>query len=90
MSKLCSCGSGLERDELVDAAGIFCAYVCDKCEASVRAKYNPAIFDNHSHYAMSGEEEDIGCGGHSWVEETRDDGKEGRIYCENCGADGDG
>ena len=57
--KLCPCGSGLERFELVDAAGIFCTFVCDDCEAGKRARYNPAIFDERGRYAMSGEENDI-------------------------------
>jgi hypothetical protein len=30
--KLCPCGSGEPRRELVDARGIFCTFVCDKCE----------------------------------------------------------
>lgn len=46
MNKLCNCGSGLERDELVDAAGIFCAFVCVKCEAAKKAKFNPRIFED--------------------------------------------
>ena len=57
--KLCLCGSGEERYELVDAAGIFCAYVCSRCEKRARAKYNPNIFNKHSRYAATGEEEDI-------------------------------
>ena len=40
----CSCGSGRERHELRDAAGTFCAYVCQTCENKVRSRYNPAIF----------------------------------------------
>jgi hypothetical protein len=31
--KTCPCGSGLPRRELKDARGIFCTFVCDKCEA---------------------------------------------------------
>ena len=59
MFKPCPCGSDLARHELVDAAGIFCAFVCDKCEREKRAKFNPAIFDGCSPYASTGEEEDI-------------------------------
>lgn len=60
MAKVCPCGSGLERDELTDAAGIFCCFTCAKCEREKRAKFNPAIFAEGSAYSMSGEEEDIG------------------------------
>jgi hypothetical protein len=59
---LCRCGSGEQRHELVDAAGIFCAFVCDKCEPEVRKRYRPEVFDHESRYARSGEEEDIGAG----------------------------
>lgn len=40
----CRCGSGLDSYTLYDARGIFCAFVCEKCEASKRAKYDPRIF----------------------------------------------
>lgn len=46
MSKPCNCGSGKPRYELVDAAGIFCTFVCEKCEAEKRKKYNPKIFSD--------------------------------------------
>lgn len=46
MSKPCSCGSGEDRYELVDAAGIFCAYVCTTCEAKKKATFNPRIFSD--------------------------------------------
>ena len=58
MSK-CDCGSGEERYALRDAAGIFCWYVCSKCESSVKKRYNPRIFDENSTYARTGEEEDL-------------------------------
>ena len=44
MDKVCNCGSGKPRYELVDAAGIFCNFVCEKCEAEKKAKFNPRIF----------------------------------------------
>jgi hypothetical protein len=56
----CPCGSGHERYELRDAAGIFCTFVCEKCEGEKRKRFNPAIFDSRSSYSTSGEEEDIG------------------------------
>ncbi len=58
--RLCSCGSGHESYELRDAAGIFCTFVCESCEARKRAGYDPAIFDMRSSYAATGEEADIG------------------------------
>jgi hypothetical protein len=57
--KLCFCGSGKERYQLVDAAGIFCAYVCEACEAKKRRTYNPIIFESGTVYSATGEEEDI-------------------------------
>lgn len=56
----CRCGSGEDNHPLVDAAGIFCAYVCSKCEPEKRKKYNPAIFDSRSSYTVTGEELDVG------------------------------
>lgn len=58
MAKPCNCGSGLDRYDLVDGAGIFCAFVCDRCEDEKRKKFNPAIF-NSKRYASSGEEADL-------------------------------
>jgi hypothetical protein len=43
--KLCPCGSGHARRDLVDRQGIFCTFVCDKCERQKRNSFNPAIFD---------------------------------------------
>jgi hypothetical protein len=59
MARPCSCGSNLDRYELVDAAGIFCTYVCDKCEDEKKKQFNPSIFEQGSPYARSGDEEDI-------------------------------
>ena len=33
-----------QRRALKDAYGIFCAYVCDKCERDKRAGFRPEIF----------------------------------------------
>jgi hypothetical protein len=60
MRTTCTCGSGHFPSELRDSAGIFCAYVCAKCEKAKRAKFNPAIFDSRSSYAVTGEEIDVG------------------------------
>lgn len=58
--KPCNCGSGLDRRDLLDAAGIFCCFVCDKCEPAQRRKYRAAIFEPGTRYAQTGDEEDIG------------------------------
>jgi hypothetical protein len=42
--KPCTCGSGKHRYELVDAAGIFCTYVCEDCEEKKKSGYDPRIF----------------------------------------------
>lgn len=57
--KPCNCGSGQLRYPLTDAAGIFCAYVCDKCETQVMKRYRPEIFSGSHPYASSGREEDL-------------------------------
>ena len=46
----CACGSGLARRELADARGIFCAFVCDKCEKEKRAGFRPDIFTDSSYW----------------------------------------
>ena len=48
--KPCRCGSGELDRELCDARGIFCGYVCDKCERKVRAKYRPDIFTDGDYW----------------------------------------
>jgi hypothetical protein len=55
---LCSCGSGLDRYELNDARGIFCAYVCDMCESQVRSKFRPEIFTEFDYEATEPIEDD--------------------------------
>jgi len=45
-NKACPCGSGEYKYELVDARGIFCAYVCSKCEDEKRKKYRIEIFED--------------------------------------------
>ena len=42
----CKCGSGKPRYELIDAAGLFCAFVCEDCEAKEKQKWNPRIFED--------------------------------------------
>jgi len=47
----CNCGSGLERFPLTDARGIFCTYVCDKCEKEKRSTYRADIFTDPDYWA---------------------------------------
>ncbi len=47
--KLCPCGSGQPREELRDARGIFCTFICDRCEAEKRARYRADVF-HHPQY----------------------------------------
>jgi len=47
----CPCGSGEFPYDLTDARGIFCSYVCSKCEAAKRATYRPEIFTDGSYWA---------------------------------------
>jgi hypothetical protein len=56
-NRLCICGSGKVRYELVDAAGIFCGYVCEKCEAAKRKEFNLLIFKTGNYFAELGETE---------------------------------
>jgi hypothetical protein len=66
--KPCNCGSGLAREELVDARGIFCAFVCNQCEAKKRAGYRPEIFTDSQYWTDEPVEEDDACGapGRDW------------------------
>jgi transcription elongation factor Elf1 len=54
----CFCGSGLPRRELVDARGIFCAFVCDNCEERQRAEFRPEIFKDSNYETDEPIEED--------------------------------
>jgi hypothetical protein len=51
MSKECRCGSGLDRHALYDARGIFCSYVCDRCEAVAKGKFRQEIFLDSQYWA---------------------------------------
>ena len=48
--KTCNCGSGLPRRELLDARGIFCTFVCDRCEARKRTSYRADIFTDSDYW----------------------------------------
>jgi hypothetical protein len=44
--KECNCGSGKQREEIVDARGIFVAYVCSNCKKEKLSGYRHEIFTN--------------------------------------------
>lgn len=45
---LCACGSKRQRYELVDYQGIFCGYVCERCEAEKKSHYRPEMFTGYT------------------------------------------
>ncbi len=47
--KLCSCGSGEQREAVYDARGIFVAYVCDKCRKERLKGYRKEIFTDSNY-----------------------------------------
>ena len=49
--KACSCGSGLARDAIHDARGIFVAYACDGCREERLGRYRPEIFEDPNYAA---------------------------------------
>jgi hypothetical protein len=56
--KICPCGSGLHRRELKDARGIFCTFVCDKCEAAKKRNFRPDIFTDPNYPTVESVDED--------------------------------
>jgi hypothetical protein len=54
----CGCGSGLTRYALHDARGIFCGYICERCEAKTKSKYRPDIFTDANYWHDEPIEED--------------------------------
>jgi hypothetical protein len=54
-NKLCTCGSGRTRYALLDANGIFCTYVCAKCERKRAREFNPLIFSDAGFVERAGE-----------------------------------
>ena len=46
----CVCGSRQPRRALVDARGIFCTYVCNKCERDRVSAYRPDIFTDANYW----------------------------------------
>ena len=56
--RTCPCGSGEARRDLIDARGIFCTFVCDKCEATRRQEFRADIFTDPVYWADEPIEED--------------------------------
>lgn len=56
--KPCNCGSGQPRRELLDARGIFCAFICDRCKNAKMAEYRPDIFMDANYWHDEPIEED--------------------------------
>jgi hypothetical protein len=48
---ICSCGSGRPRRALHDARGIFCTYVCDRCEAARRREFRADVMSDPNYPA---------------------------------------
>jgi len=46
------------RRPLYDARGVFCTYVCDRCEAEKRREFRPEIFSDPGYEADEPIEED--------------------------------
>ena len=45
----CTCGSGLFREELSDARGIFCCYTCEECEQEKRSQYRVEVLEDSNY-----------------------------------------
>jgi hypothetical protein len=45
---ICRCGSGLFSWWMLDARGIPCCRVCEKCEAKAKKKYRPEILTGYN------------------------------------------
>ena len=93
--RLCTCGSGLERDAAFDARGIFLTYVCAKCERAKLSRYRPDVLSDPNYWAAEpiepdDDDADPDCThpeGHEWSSPSEE---YDRVYCIWCGRDGDG
>jgi hypothetical protein len=56
--RTCPCGSGEARRDLIDARGIFCTFVCDKCETRRQQEFRPDTFTDADYWADEPIEED--------------------------------
>ncbi len=54
----CSCGSGLYREEVYDARGIFITFCCEACKSERLAGYRPEIFTDPGYDTIESIEED--------------------------------
>jgi len=57
-ARLCNCGSGFPSRELLDARGIYCCRVCDRCERAKMAEFRPDIFADPNYWTNEPIEED--------------------------------
>lgn len=57
---LCSCGSGLERSERLDARGIFLTFACDHCWPEKSQQWRPEVLTdpNYDHDEPIDDEDD--------------------------------
>ena len=58
MTKTCPCGSGLPREDQVDARGIFLCFTCPRCEKRKLARYRPDVLSDPSYWHDEPIEED--------------------------------
>jgi hypothetical protein len=54
----CICGSDKEGWRLYDARGIYISRVCEDCEAEVKLKYRPEIFEDSNYECDEAIDED--------------------------------
>jgi hypothetical protein len=47
----CSCGSGFEAPQRLDARGIFLTYACEKCWPEKRKQYRPEALEDPNYWA---------------------------------------
>ena len=47
-ARLCACGSGKYSYDLLDAQGIYCGKVCERCENEKRDTFRPEIFTGYT------------------------------------------
>jgi len=59
MYKECNCGSGLERETVEDARGIFLCFVCPKCKEKKLSQYRSDVLNNPNYEAYEPIEEDL-------------------------------
>jgi hypothetical protein len=46
----CSCGSGLEAPQRLDARAIFLTYACEKCWPEKKKQYRPEVLEDPNYW----------------------------------------